>query len=117
MSLTEHKHRLAFAERQFQQWMQRVTHNHLKAQVELAKGDHVAAAKSLDVAKNWIEHVNTCNETIDGHRRALDPGDDDPPNESNDGPVPSGCDHEGIGSPGCSICDPRPVPTGGSADG
>jgi hypothetical protein len=73
----EHEHRLAFAERQHQGWRQRVTQNQVQAQLELARGDLVAASRALDAAKNWIEHVNACNETIDTHRRALDPSAED----------------------------------------
>lgn len=71
LSVAEHEHRLAYAERQFEHWRLRVVQAQLEAQRELAIGRLDHAEKRIDAANNWLRHLEDCNGTIDEHRRAL----------------------------------------------
>lgn len=67
----EQEHQLAYAERQWRNWALRVKHAQLRVDVALAKGDLKEAERALDASKNWLEHLDECNGTINGLRRSL----------------------------------------------
>lgn len=71
MDKQEHAHRLAFAERQFELYKLRATQAQLEASYRMALGDHAGANEKLGAARNFLQFLNECNETIDDHRRAI----------------------------------------------
>lgn len=77
MTKTEHEHRLAFTERQFEHFRLRAAQNQMYAQLALAKGDLKKAERELQAARNHLDFINECNETADMHRRAINPSEED----------------------------------------
>lgn len=73
----ELEHRLEFSLRQFEHWKLRVVHTQLKVQIALARGETDEATRQLNIATNWMKHLDECNEGIDRLRRQLNPGTTD----------------------------------------
>lgn len=71
LSVTEHEHRLAFAERQHEHFRLRVIQAQIEAQAAIARGRVEEVDRKLDVARNYLGYMAECNDTIDTHRRAV----------------------------------------------
>lgn len=82
MSPAELRHRIAYGERQHDHFMARAGQAHLLAQLAIAEGRYDAAKDHLACAKRHLDFVADCNDSIDGHRRKLEPGDGDTLSES-----------------------------------